>query len=950
MKIISVRSRHAVCALVSALALGTSLTPAQLHAADKMELLSGAIKARQKGNLTEARKILEELNTSAPGDQRVISLLNQVNSELALKTKVADTKLPGTAVADSNPAKASEKTEKKAEAKKAEKKKEVTRDEIADIVSGKGSPENKVKMADADLAMARSQANDGKFDEANTTLANAIDKIKDEPLAEAQLKKMQDLRKQVYLDKVDAAIRRKDIKAADESLKEYASLASKDNKFETRQKEIYALSTNPYNYDPATINPAGVEQKRKVDELLTKGRALYIAGDNDAAYKMFQDVEAIDGNNPESKFFQMKIAEQRKELNRINYQKTREIFLQTVNQNWALPTIYDRTVTSGKDLKETTTQRKLNQIKIDEVNFRGLPLSRVIETLSALSVKNDNTKITPRPGVNLVLLDPSGADPTVNITLRDLTLQRVLEFVCEQVGYDFDPSEDAVTITPTTGEKSIRLRTEFFPVTQAMLIRMGVVKPSAATGTGAATTASPFDAPAPAAGGTDGGGGGGDSKEEALKKFFERAGVGFGTVSGSSLALTEAQLIVTQTQRNMERISRILRQFSESRQVTISSRFLEVQQGDLEEVGFDFLLRGNNAVFATNNRSINDAFAPRINSGRGITLARSTSVTDPITGVTSTVPADPFVVETSAPSLPGSVNIGSGSGQVGPGAIQPRGATAATGSAMALNETGLAGYQGTLGSYELEAIIKALSQKQGNDLMSAPTVTTMSDRQAKITVSQELLYPTEYGDIQIEVSNSVAVNGATGSGGASVAIAPGTPTGFEKRDVGIEMTVTPKIQEDGSIFLDIEPRVTEFEGFIEYGTPSVVVTPGTTVTVPPGFFQPIFTVRHVKTEVTIWDGATVLLGGLSREQVLTVEDKVPVLGDIPFIGRLFSSKGQSSTKKNLLIFVTANMIGPGGSPARQGLPGVPPGSIYSDSVVVTPAGPIQRTSVSEVTK
>ena len=81
---------------------------------------------------------------------------------------------------------------------------------------------------------------------------------------------------------------------------------------------------------------------------------------------------------------------------------------------------------------------------------------------------------------------------------------------------------------------------------------------------------------------------------------------------------------------------------------------------------------------------------------------------------------------------------------------------------------------------------------------------------------------------------------------------------------------------------------------------------------PSGFYQPIFSVRKVKTEVTIWDGATVVMGGLTREQAVKIEDKVPLLGDIPLVGRLFRSEGESTQKRNLLIFVSARLVDPGG--------------------------------------
>jgi general secretion pathway protein D len=69
--------------------------------------------------------------------------------------------------------------------------------------------------------------------------------------------------------------------------------------------------------------------------------------------------------------------------------------------------------------------------------------------------------------------------------------------------------------------------------------------------------------------------------------------------------------------------------------------------------------------------------------------------------------------------------------------------------------------------------------------------------------------------------------------------------------------------------------------------------------------------------VTIWDGQTVVLGGLITEQLSKIDDKVPFLGDLPLVGRLFQSKVTQRSKQNLLIFVTARLIDPAGNPIHR---------------------------------
>ena len=180
--------------------------------------------------------------------------------------------------------------------------------------------------------------------------------------------------------------------------------------------------------------------------------------------------------------------------------------------------------------------------------------------------------------------------------------------------------------------------------------------------------------------------------------------------------------------------------------------------------------------------------------------------------------------------------------------------------------------------------------------------------------------------------------GDSESGSAGVAVTAGTPQNFTVRNVGVEMQVTPTVEAGNAISLRLEPQVTEFEGFVEYGGASVAIASGTTVKVPSGFFQPIFSVRRVRTEVTIWDGATVVMGGLTREQAVTIQDKVPVLGDIPLLGRLFRSTGESSQKRNLLIFVTANLIGPGGAPALRDASGAGTNALWQNAHLEGPGG------------
>ena len=138
------------------------------------------------------------------------------------------------------------------------------------------------------------------------------------------------------------------------------------------------------------------------------------------------------------------------------------------------------------------------------------------------------------------------------------------------------------------------------------------------------------------------------------------------------------------------------------------------------------------------------------------------------------------------------------------------------------------------------------------------------------------------------------------------------------------LEVTPTVAADGySIDLELKPQVTIFKGY-DTTFNSAVQPPGYSEPVEFRYDMPIIEARTVETKVIVWDGETVVLGGLIREDRIKYSDKVPFLGDIPVLGRLFRSEGENSVKKNLLIFVTARLVSPSGVPIRasdvRGLP------------------------------
>jgi len=163
---------------------------------------------------------------------------------------------------------------------------------------------------------------------------------------------------------------------------------------------------------------------------------------------------------------------------------------------------------------------------------------------------------------------------------------------------------------------------------------------------------------------------------------------------------------------------------------------------------------------------------------------------------------------------------------------------------------------------------------------------------------------------------AIALLGVIPSGQAQVvnqAVQTSAITPNEQQvEVGPVLDVIPYVLSDGyTINLTLIPSLTEFSG---YATPPSIpgISSGLNVVMIPTIL-PDFTVRQVITTVNIWDNQTVVLGGLISSTVQNETDKVPLLGDLPLVGRLFQSQSKISTKKNLMIFVTATIVDPAGN-------------------------------------
>jgi len=907
---------------------------AQSQTETKIRLMAEGLRARDSGDLVTAKTNFEQLLVLAPNDVTVQRLLSGVNESLAqpaapaveVAAPVSEPKevvyAPSAAPAvsaDSTPVKEVVYDPNAAATPAAEPDSPAT----ALAKAEEARVQQLLADADAEAKAAARLAKDGDFETAAAKYEAAARSLPTNTLTEEKIEELNSAKNELLLRKSQALLKQGDTAGAQAALDAYVTATSPESKAARRQAaKIDEAELNPSLQPIDKINPNYLEEQKKLAALLAKGRSQYVAGDIDGAQETFRVVETIASENAEAKYFLKRIADEKAKLGTLNREKTRSLMIEEVAKSWQRP---GRFVEPGarpdgpNDPSSKAMADKLGAIIIPSVSFTGVELGRVVSTLAALSTEYDTNPVEAERGVNLVLGSQLAgtAVPQVNITLRNMSLKRILDIITENHGYQIEIQPDLVLIKPSGTD--VNLVNEEFPVTKSAVTRMTGVG-SGGSSTPSAASADPFAPAAPAATGPSGGG-----ESDAIRRFLQAAGVPFDSVPNASIAYDGSRILVTQTSRNIDRIRNILARYNDIRQVEIEAKFMDVAEGALDELGVAWNASGRGSplfdtvtgqpvlgsdgnqttgnyktTLGTVNRSLVSAFT-------GSSSANGGSITSGGT----TIP-----INNSSPNLPGTVNLGGAAGS-------------------------LAAVSGVVGDFDVSATLRALSQRTGSDLLSAPKITVLSGNRASITVAQELRFPNSYGEIQSEVGTA---SGTTTGGAAGVTITAGTPQDFTSRNVGVELAVTPTVEEDDySISLELNPRVTEFEGFVEYGGSSIAISGSTTVTVPSGFFQPIFSTREINTRVTVWDGATLVMGGLTREEVKRVNDKVPILGDIPYLGRAFKSKGESSQKRNLLIFVTANLVSPGGSLKKQDLRGVPSSSTFQNPSMVTPSGSESRT-------
>jgi Flp pilus assembly secretin CpaC/tetratricopeptide (TPR) repeat protein len=543
-----------------------------------------------------------------------------------------------------------------------------------------------------------------------------------------------------------------------------------------------------------------------------------------------------------------------------------------------LPTHFERddttsTLTVKRNIA-SSTYAKLERIVFPNIEFDDADIFSVIRFLNRLSKRCDPDKV----GVSVIAgFDKSTADQLLKVTMSfsNIPMSEVLRYLCQNVGLKYKIEEGAVILGTSVDE----MQTEYFPVRADLIASITGTEVGADGESGKSDDedmtekeADFFDVEKTFEKDKDKKSTKISLSSQALIKFFEDRGVKFGRGATIAYSRRSGKLVVRNSLINLRRLEDLLRQYEliNTPLVLIEVKFIEIGGTDIQQLGFrwDFSF-----TKGTEGESGSWGVTGDYDPLRYFTNGQATSTTY------SSTTAIPFKVLNQLKILP---NFGQG--------IFPNDVSA-----------------------DLSLSIQAVAKNTRSETLSSPKIITTSGHEAVIRMVEERYFPSSWENPEITVNNN------------TVQLQAPIPEFDDSTDIGIRLTVTPIVNPDNyTITLHVKPEVVSFIDYSKYpitleqGTLDADGQPVPSIQTTYEIKMPIIGRRDIDTHVKVYDGETIVLGGMINNRIVYRDDKWPIIGDIPLIGRLFSSQLAYTNDLNLLIFLTARLINSDGVPVRSG--------------------------------
>jgi general secretion pathway protein D len=649
--------------------------------------------------------------------------------------------------------------------------------------------------------------------------------------------------------------------------------------------------------DPIRTNPASnaahTQDVDSVRRLLYMAEGAYNLGKFDEANVKYSEVLRIDSTNTAARRGMERILGAKGEYQKSAYDHTRAEMLNQVESQWELQVpdlaLEGSIPNPGGDLSSVSfvsVSDKLDRIIIPSVALDQTSLSEAIDFLRIRANENDTVELDPaRRGVNFTVSLGAPDSPVAqkinaarfDLQLKNVPLSQILTYIGRVTGTTFATDEFSVIITPV-GSSSPDLISRTYRVPPDFMSSMSVGADATAA------TDDPFGA-APSSGGLL-------AKRLSAQEVLTKQGVDFPGGSSASYMAASNTLRVVNTASNHDFIAQVVDAIARVEPVMVSVKItmIKVEQTRLEELGFDWFLE--NANFKGNL------------VGAGGTVGNGRGASD-VVGPNGATPSNP-------------VTAGN---RTGDSAISGNSLdnllTTSRGRQASNPAPGILGLYGNFNDATVATLMRGLDQKKGVDILAQPATVTRSGQSSNIEIVREFIYPTEYEPPELP-------NTIDSFGGGSTPVTPATPTAFETKKVGITLEVLPVVDASKQyITVTLNPIFSEFQGFVNYGSPinsTVTNSLGiqeTVVVTENAILMPVFSKDTVSTTVDVLDGSTVAVGGLVQETSQVVNDKTPILGSIPIVGRLFQSDAKQPVKKMIIFLVNVELMDPTGTRFRN---------------------------------
>lgn len=664
--------------------------------------------------------------------------------------------------------------------------------------------------------------------------------------------------------------------------------------------------------DVVQFNPAAsdknAEDVAEVNQLLQKAFGSYDLGDFDQADNYFDSVLGIDSYNKAARRGKEKVDQARQSYYNSAYDQTRSKMLEQVSAGWETPvppllgdvldTTQDQPMPAQHD-----SESKQKKIIFENVNLEDVNLMDALDFVRRQARRYDKFSPEAEKGINLIADIGNSADPTTktildrrfNVRLRNAPLSEVLRYIAEMSGTQVRSTPYAtkiVRVGADSGEvqmRSFRVSPDFFT-----------------SGDSAATeqNADPF--------GSGGSSSGLSVRRSDPKSFFESSGIKFPAGTSVQYNAFSSTLMVRNTPANLDLIEDLIavKQAEKPAQVIIKATFLEVSRKQVHELGFDWVI----GLTSIGEKLYPDRIIGGGTQGNGGDVLENMP---PPAGNT--------------PNPTGMMTAGLRSGdeafhQNSLDSIIAAGINRTQQKEYTKRAPGILSVRAIFSNGDISMVMRGLDQNKDIDTLQQPQIIARSGQKATFTHAREFIYPTDYTEPQLPSTTGNENNNNNSNGASTFPVTPSHPTGFTTKSVGVNLEVEPSISEDRTMVdLRLIPEMIDFDGFVNYGNPimSSMVTPDTekgissVVLSQNAILMPVFSKRRIETSVTIASGYTVVLGGLVKSKKEKFQDKVPIFGDIPYLGRLFRSEGEKNEEKVLIIMVHADVVDPSGQSVRS---------------------------------